>query len=279
MVSPARRSRRRRRRRRERRGRAAVRQHPGGTCRSRARRLPRLRQRVHRLRRRRPLPLRLPDRPSLRLRPAPARGRGHARLPERGALRGRARGELDRGPGLRRGAGRVAACPPSRARLAAGRRPRARLRDAGARLPGARSRRGARRLRRAVRPRARRQERARAPFRAREHEHQRGGLLAGARGLRARPDRGGDHGALGLVLRRSRHGPARDEHGSLRRARPLAAGVQDPQRDAPGRGGRPAPLLARDRRPGRPLGRVLARADRGGALRDGSATSRATRSG
>ena len=102
----------------------------------RARRRRRLGLGVHRLRRRRHLPVRVPDRPPLRLRAAAARGRAGDRLPARGALRGRARHDLDRRAGLRQTPGRVArraAARPARRRL------RARPRDDRPRLPRARA--------------------------------------------------------------------------------------------------------------------------------------------
>ena len=90
------------------------------------------------------------------LRAAAARGRPGDRLPARGALRRRARDDLDRGAGLRRPPRRVARRPAARP---AGRRLRPRLRDDGARLPRARAGGRARRL-------GRRRSTTRAPSRA-----------------------------------------------------------------------------------------------------------------
>ena len=153
-------------------------------------------QRVHGLRGRRALPVRLRHRPPLRARAAAARRGAVDRLPRRGALRRRARAVVDRRPGLRGHAGRVAAQALRGARLAARGRLRPRLRDERARLPRALGRLArAGRLRHRVRRGARGQERGGARLRARERPHQRGGHVGDDRRLRAGPHGGRDHGA------------------------------------------------------------------------------------
>ena len=209
------------------------------------------------------LPVRVRHRPPVRARAAAARRGAVGRVPGRGPVRGRARLGVGRGEGLRRHARRVAARARPGARLEAGRRLRARLRDERARLP--RAGRGPVRARlrsTSLRPRPGGQERGRAGVGARQRPDQRGRDVGDDPRLRAGQDRGGDHGAVGRAVRRARDRPPRHEHGALGDERPRAPGVQDPQRDAGRRAGRPAALLARDRRPGRALGRGLAAADR-----------------
>ena len=91
------------------RGRAAVRAGAGGGGARAGRRRDRVRERVHGLRGRGALPVRIRHRPPLRARAAAARRGAVDRLPRRGALRRRARAVVDRRPGLRGHAGRVAA--------------------------------------------------------------------------------------------------------------------------------------------------------------------------
>ena len=134
------------------------------------------------------------------------------------------------------------------------RRLRPRLRDAGARLPPDRRRR--RGLGRGLRPRAGGEERGGARVGAGELPDQRGRRPRGGGRLRGREDRGGADGRRRAGLHRGRHLPDDDGHGPDRRERRRRAGVQVPVA-APDRRRRPAPLRPRDRRAGRPLGRVL----------------------
>ena len=176
-----------------RRGRAAIPAAARGDGAGRPRRRHRLRERVHRLRRRRPLPVRLCDRAPLRLRPPPARGRAVDRLPERGPLRRRARDDVDRRAGVRRPARRMARRPREGH---AGRGLRARLHAAGAGLPGARGRHRPRAVGGRVRPCAGDQERLRARLGPRQRPHQHRGVLGLPGGVRPGPQRAGDAGTL-----------------------------------------------------------------------------------
>ena len=162
------------------------------------------------------VPLRLRDRPPLRVRPAAARGRAGDRLPERGPLRRRARDDLDRRAGVRRPAGRVARRRGVRGQ--AGRRLRARLRDDRPRLPRARGRCRARPVGRRVRPRARGQVRAGARLGARVGADQHRGLPASS-SRRSRPGKTRARGARAVraVLRRAGLRPLDDGHGARRR--------------------------------------------------------------
>ena len=139
--------------------------------------------RVHGLRGPGHVPVGLPDRPPLRVRAAPARGRAVDRLPVRGALRRRARHELDRGqvfvdrPGewladrLRRESASASTASTTSMTV----RDFAALQDKV----------GARPVGRRVRPRAGREERGRARVGPRERPDQHGRLLGVPRGLRA----------------------------------------------------------------------------------------------
>ena len=91
--------------------RAALRARARGGGARRARCGDRRGERVHGLRGRRDVPVRVRDRASLRVRAAPARRAAGHRLPERGALRRRARDDVDRGAGVRAPARGVAARP------------------------------------------------------------------------------------------------------------------------------------------------------------------------
>ena len=164
----------------------ALRARARGARARRARRGARLRHGVHRLRGRRHLPLGLPDRPPLRLRPGAGRRRAGDRLP---APR-RARSATT----ATRGCDQVFADRPGewladRLRGQRDRCLRARLRADRARLPRARGRGRARRVGRAVRPRACRQVRGRARLRAGERRDQRrrASTPFARRGLRAAP--------------------------------------------------------------------------------------------
>ena len=191
------------------------------------------------------------DRPPLRLRAAPARGRPDDRVPARGHVRRRARDDVDRGERLRRPPGRVARRQGARPE---GRRLRARLRDDRSRLPVARRRGRARELGRRLRPRPRREERLRDRLGQGERPRQHRGLLGLPRELRAREERAGDPRRVRALLRRGGLRPADDGHGAHRPERRRPAGVQD-RRPAPHRRRRDGAALARGRGPRRPLGR------------------------
>ena len=181
-------------------------------ARARARRARRLRERVLGLRGRGDVPLRLPDRPPLRVRRRPRGRRRVRRLPDRGALRRRARDGRARA-GLPRPPGRAHRGARARSGVEAGRRVRARLRHARARLPRARGPR-ARPVRRRVRPRPRGEERGRARVRARLRADQRARVRGLPRGLRAREERGRGHGRGGGVVRRRGLRAPDHEHGA-----------------------------------------------------------------